>query len=160
MIHIRKGAREDMASVFALVKELAEYEKEPQAVKTSIEIYQRDGFDVERPLFEVFVAENEEKEIVGIALFYFGYSTWKGKMLYLDDLVVSENHRRKGIGKKLMDRLVAYAQEKDAQIIKWQVLHWNTPAIEMYKSLGAVMDEEWIDCKLYKDQMAEWATDS
>lgn len=156
MIHIRKALEADMEAVHALVRELADYEKAPEAVKTSAEIYKRDGFQLEKNLFECFVAETEQKEVVGIALFYFGYSTWKGKMLYLDDLVVSSSYRRQGIGKKLFDRLVSYALEQDAQMMKWQVLDWNTPAINMYKSLGTVFDSEWIDCKLYKEQLENW----
>ncbi|MCI4670931.1 MAG: GNAT family N-acetyltransferase [Bacteroidia bacterium] len=159
MIHIRMAMESDMDAVHALVRELAEYEKAPEAVKTTAEIYKRDGFQLEKPLFHCFVAENEDKHIIGIALFYFAYSTWKGKMLYLDDLVVSSSFRRQGIGKKLFDSLVSFALENDAQMMKWQVLDWNKPAIEMYKKLNTVFDSEWIDCKLYKDQLSEWTFD-
>lgn len=156
-IQIRKAGPEDMEGVHALVRELAIYEKAENEVTTNPAIYRRDGFG-DNPLFECFVAEETEGEIIGIALFYFGYSTWKGKMLYLDDLVISEAHRRKGIGRKLIDRLVQYALEKGAHMMKWQVLTWNTPAIEMYKTLGTVFDQEgeWMDCKLYEEQLRTW----
>ncbi|MEO1381642.1 MAG: GNAT family N-acetyltransferase [Bacteroidota bacterium] len=157
MIHIRKAGPEDMEGVHKLVRALAIYEKAENEVSTNPDIYRQDGFGA-HPLFECFVAENEEKEIVAIALFYFGYSTWKGKMLYLDDLVVSESQRRKGIGRMLIDRLVAYALEQGASMMKWQVLSWNTSAIEMYKTLGTVFDTEgeWMDCKLYQEQLESW----
>jgi len=158
MIQIRKALKEDMEGVHELVRELAAYEKAPEAVETSPKIYQRDGFELDNTLFECLIAENTGGKIVGIALFFFGYSTWKGKLLYLDDLVVSESYRRQGIGRRLLDNLVAYGVEQDARMIKWQVLDWNTPAIEMYKGLEAHFDGGWIDCKLYRDQMENWTS--
>lgn len=154
-ISIRKATREDVPSIFSLVKELAEFEQAPDAVETSVERYLEDGFG-ENPIFECLVAEHAEDGVVGIALYYYGYSTWKGKMLYLDDLVIRENHRRKGIGRKLVDKLVAIGLEENARMMKWQVLDWNEPAIKMYASLGAHFDEEWIDVKVTRAQMEKW----
>ena len=154
MIVIRKAMKADAPAIHALVYELAVFEKAPQAVETSPEIYARDGFG-DNPCFECFVAEHETDGIVGITLFYFGYSTWKGKMLYLDDLVIRESYRRQGIGKQLMDNLIAYAVEQEASMMKWQVLDWNEPAIAMYKKMGAVFDQEWIDCKMYRHQLED-----
>ncbi len=151
-INIRKGTREDLPSAHALVRELALYEKAPEQVITTAEQYARDGFGSERPLFEFFVAEHEDN-VVGIAFFYFGYSTWKGKNLYLDDLVITESYRRKGIGKLLIDQLVQYGKEQAAQEIRWHVLDWNEPAINLYDKLGASIDPEWITCKLNREQI-------
>ncbi len=154
-ISIRKATREDVPSIFSLVKELAEFEQAPDAVETSVERYLEDGFG-ENPIFKCLVAEHAEDGVVGIALYYYGYSTWKGKLLYLDDLVIRENHRRKGIGRKLVDKLVAIGLEENARMMKWQVLDWNEPAIKMYASLGAHFDEEWIDVKVTRAQMEKW----
>ena len=156
MIHIRKGGPEDIPAAFNLVKELAIFEKAPEQVITSEEIYTEDAFGGDNPWFEFFVAEDESAGIVGVSIFYFGYSTWKGRMLYLDDLVINEAHRRKGIGKMLLDRLVAYGKEKGVNQMRWQVLDWNTPAIKLYEKVGASIEDEWLDCKLSKEQMEGW----
>ena len=155
-IKIRKGQKKDMPQVFALVKELAEYEKAPEQVETSPEIYVRDGYESQRPFFECFVAENDENEIVGIAFFYIGYSTWKGKMLYLDDLVIAQAWRRKGIGNMLLNQLVSYGHSQGVNQVRWHVLDWNEPAINMYKKIGAEIDPEWITCRLSGQQIREW----
>ncbi|MEM6800712.1 MAG: GNAT family N-acetyltransferase [Bacteroidota bacterium] len=156
MIHIRKGSAADIPAAFALVKELAIFEKAPEQVITSEKIYSEDAFGGARPWFEFFVAEDFEFGVVGVAIFYFGYSTWKGRMLYLDDLVIKEDHRRKGIGKMLLDKLVAYGKEKGVNQMRWQVLDWNEPAIKLYKKVGASIEDEWLDCKLSKEQIESW----
>lgn len=155
MISIRKATKEDVPAIHDLVRELAIFEKAENQVETSPAIYEQDGFG-DRPWFECFVAEHPADGIVGITLFYFAYSTWKGKMIYLDDLVIRESHRRQGIGSLLMRNLLQYALDQGANMMKWQVLDWNTPAIEMYKQMGAVLDEEWIDCKMTTAQMRDW----
>ena len=153
VFHIRFGRPEDMEAVHALVQELAAFEKAPEQVKTNAERLRADGFG-ERPLFETLVAEHPQAGIIGMALFYFGYSTWKGKMLYLDDLVVAESHRKQGIGRALFQRLIEYGVSQQAQLIKWQVLDWNQDAIRFYREqLGAAFDGEWLDCKLFPGQM-------
>lgn len=148
MITIRPALATDMPAVWALIYELAVYEKAPEEVKTTPESMIRDGFELERPLFQCIVAENEAKEIVGIALYYFAYSTWKGKMMYLDDLVVTEKARRTGLGQQLMDELFAIAKNEKVQQMRWHVLDWNEPAIKFYEKLGANLDGEWITCKV------------
>lgn len=155
MIHIRKGTPADIPAAFGLVNELAIFEKAPEEVKTSVEIYTQDAFG-DKSWFEFFVAEETGTGVVGVAIFYFGYSTWKGRMLYLDDLVIAASHRRKGIGNMLIDQLVAYGQEQGVQLMKWQVLDWNEPAINMYKKIGAKIEDEWWDCKLSLEQMQDW----
>ena len=155
MTTIRKGKKSDVPAVFKLVQELALYEKAPEEVLTSVAQYEEDGFG-EKPLFEFFVAEDEKDGIVGIAFFYVGYSTWKGKMVYLDDLVITQTWRRKGIGSLLMDRLIQHSKEIGAQQLRWHVLDWNTPAIRMYEKMNAELDGEWVTCKLDRAQIENW----
>lgn len=155
MINIRKAIATDTPAIHKLIHELALYEKEPDQVITTPEKMAKDGFG-EHPLFEAFVAEHATDGIVGIALFYFGYSTWKGKLCYLDDLVVTESYRQKGIGKRLLNRLAVYAATQDAGQLRWHVLDWNEPAIGFYNKIGAELDETWITCRLSKEQLAVW----
>jgi len=151
-IHIRKGEAHDIDALHRLIRELAIYEKAEDKVETTPEIMLQDGFG-KSPLFEFFVAETEGREIVGIALFYFGYSTWRGKMMYLDDLVVTSSHRRKGIGYQLFDALIRYAKANEAKQLRWHVLDWNEPAIAFYEKLEATLDPEWITCWLNREQI-------
>ena len=138
---IRKGQKEDMHGVLALIQELAVFEKEPDAVLITADDLVRDGFG-DRPLFEVFVAEAEE-EIVGIALYYYRYSTWKGKTIHLEDLVVKENMRGTGLGFALYTEIIKQGKKDKVRRIEWNVLDWNTPAIEFYKKSGANILEDW-----------------
>jgi GNAT superfamily N-acetyltransferase len=147
-IKIRKAKEEDMDAVHSLVSELAAFEKAADKVITNPEVYRQDGFG-EKPCFEVLVAEDENGEILGMALYFMVYSTWKGKMLFLDDLVVREAHRSKGIGKMLMDALNLECKERGIALMRWQVLDWNTSAIRFYEKLGAVISKEWYNCTLY-----------
>lgn len=145
----RLATAADMAGVHELVMELARYEHAEDSVKTSAEEFRKDAFERDRDWFFCYVAEHPEDGIVGIALCYFAYSTWRGRMVYLDDLVVAESMRRKGIGKRLIEEVIRHSKESGANMIKWQVLNWNEPAIKMYESLGVTFDGEWTDCKLY-----------
>jgi GNAT superfamily N-acetyltransferase len=145
-INIRKGIKEDLTQVLELIHELALFEKAPQQVTNTIKDMEADGFG-EKPVFEFFVAELDKK-VIGIALYFIKYSTWKGKGLYLDDLIVTQNHRGKGFGKKLFDAIILEAKKINAKQLHWQVLDWNTPAIEFYKKYGASVEAEWLDCKL------------
>lgn len=151
-IHIRNAIAADMPEVWGLIKELAIYEQAPEQVVTTPEQMVSDGFG-ERPLFRCLVAETEDSKIVGIALYYFGYSTWKGKMLYLDDLVVSESYRRQNIGEKLLSQLMHIAKTENVQQMRWHVLDWNIPAIRFYEKIGAELDGEWITCKMNYTQI-------
>nr|WP_315195084.1 GNAT family N-acetyltransferase [uncultured Flavobacterium sp.] len=138
---IRKGQKEDMNGVLALIQELAAFEKEPDAVLITADDLIRDGFG-DKPLFEVFVAE-AEKEIVGIALYYYRYSTWKGKTIHLEDLVVKESMRGTGLGYALYSEIIKQGQKDKVRRIEWNVLDWNTPAIDFYEKSGANILEDW-----------------
>lgn len=153
-ISIKKGVKSDLPQVLELIKELATYEKAPDEVIVTLEELERDGFG-ENPIFNFFVAENENK-IVGIALYYIKYSTWKGKCVFLEDIIVTETFRKYGIGKKLFDNVVKVAKEMNAPRMEWQVLEWNDPAINFYKKLNSTFDNEWINCKLVGDQIQNY----
>lgn len=144
---IRKGIASDMMAVHDLVCELALFEKAPEQVITNPEILVQDGFG-DRDNFRVLVAETNDKEIIAIALYYIAYSTWKGRMVFLDDLVVREHYRGKGIGRKLMNALFEVCKEENVKQMRWQVLDWNVDAIQFYESIGAIVDKEWYTCKM------------
>ena len=148
---------DDLPQVHALIVELAEYEKAPQEVTNTVEDMHWDGFG-ENPIFKFFVAESEEDGIVGIALYYMAYSTWKGKMLFLEDLIVTERYRRSGIGKMLFDAVAREAKEVGAKRFRWQVLEWNEPAIAFYKKIGASLDGEWINCNMTEEQINAYSS--
>ena len=152
---IRKGTRKDLPAVLALVKELALFEKAPDEVTNTLREMEEDGFGP-KPAFEFLVADLDG-EIAGIALYFVKYSTWKGKGIYLDDLIVTSRHRGKGIGKKLFQRVIDEAKKRNAKQLHWQVLDWNTPAIDFYRKYGVVPDGEWLDCKLNEDQITQFA---
>lgn len=151
---IRKGIKTDLPQVLGLIKELAIYEKAPLEVAVTLEEMERDGFGP-NPIFQYYVAEMEGK-IVGIALYYIKYSTWKGKCVFLEDIIVTEQYRQFGIGKKLFDEVVKVAKETKARRLEWQVLEWNEPAIKFYKKLNATLDPEWWNGKLTDEQMKEY----
>ena len=146
MINIRKGTPADVEPALRLIKELAEYEKAPEQVINTVEQMLKDGFG-EKPIFDLLVAETNDN-IVGIAIYFIKYSTWKGKCLYLDDIVVQESLRGKGIGRKLFDAVAAEAKLQNCQQLQWQVLNLNEPAINFYKKYDTVFDDEWINCKI------------
>lgn len=142
--------------MFRLVKELAEFERAPEAVVNTEEQMLLDGFGKDS-IYRVIVAEDAvTNDIIGMALYYTAYSTWKGKMLFLDDLVVTEKYRRYGIGRKLMNAFLNDAKEMNVNQVRWQVLDWNTPAIRFYESLGAELDREWITCKMSRAEISEY----
>ena len=140
-MNIRKGNPEDMEAVLSLIKELAVFENESNAVVITADDLVRDGFG-SAPLFHVFVAEVESK-IVGIALYYYRYSTWKGKTIHLEDLVVKENMRGSGIGFALYSEIIKQGKKDKVRRIEWNVLDWNTPAINFYKNSGAKILDDW-----------------
>lgn len=141
-MNIRKGNPEDMEAVLGLIKELAVFEKEPDAVLITVEDLIRDGFG-HIPLFQVLVAE-VENEIVGIAFYYYRYSTWKGKTIHLEDLVVKENSRGSGVGFALYSEIIKQGKQDKVRRIEWNVLDWNTPAINFYKNSGAKILDDWM----------------
>lgn len=141
MLHIREGVAEDMPSVLELIKELALFEKEPEAVVLTTEDLVRDGFGIQ-PLFHTFIAV-ENEEIIGMALYYYRYSTWKGKTLHLEDLIVKENKRGTGAGFALYKEIIIQGKRDGVKRIEWNVLNWNTNAIEFYEKSGAKVLEDW-----------------
>lgn len=144
---IRKGVREDCPQILELIKELARYEKASHEVTNTQEQLEKDGFEG-TPLFECLVAE-VNGVVVGLSLWYYRYSTWKGKRLYLEDIIVTKSHRSKGIGKSLFDKTVAFAKEKSCTGMTWLVLDWNSPAIKFYDKYGTFFDDEWNVCNLH-----------
>ncbi|WKK66299.1 GNAT family N-acetyltransferase [Lutimonas zeaxanthinifaciens] len=140
-ILLREGKKSDMPSVLELIKELATFENEEDAVEVSVEELLRDGFG-ERPSFKVFIGEIEGK-IVGMALFYERYSTWKGKSIHLEDLIVSDAYRGRGVGKALYTKVMEYAHQRNIKRVSWEVLDWNQVAIDFYESTGAHIVEGW-----------------
>lgn len=144
---IRPARPEDCTRMLELIRELAAYERAPDAVTVSPEHFERSGFG-EKPVWWALVAEYEGR-VEGFALYYIRYSTWKGQRLYLEDIIVTENMRGCGIGKMLMDELIRTAREKGFEGIHWQVLDWNEPALNFYRKYpGARFDGEWINCAL------------
>ena len=138
---IRKAVLKDMPQVLDLITELAVFEKEPDAVEITIADLQNDGFG-EHPAFECFVAELEGK-VEGIALVYSRYSTWKGRILHLEDLIVSQKMRGSGLGTALLDEVVRYGHHLGVKRICWDVLDWNASAIEFYEKKGADVKRDW-----------------
>ena len=152
---LRRGVETDLPQVLGLIRELAAYEKAPEAVTNTLAAMQRDGFGPE-PIFGFFVLEDEAAEIIGLALYYTAYSTWKGRMLYLEDLVVTEAARRGGRGRLLFDAVVAEARATGAVRLKWQVLDWNESAIGFYQKLGANIESEWLNGNLDEAQLGRY----
>lgn len=140
-VTIRDVRREDCPRLLDLIRELAEYEKAPQEVTVTLEHFTDAGFG-ENPVWKAFAAVHNDT-VIGFALYYVRYSTWKGCRMYLEDLLVTESWRGKGIGKLLFDHLIVEAKEKKFNGIAWQVLEWNAPAINFYKKYEAQFDTEW-----------------
>ncbi|MCU0432463.1 MAG: GNAT family N-acetyltransferase [Bacteroidia bacterium] len=153
MFTIRKAVAEDMPAVFELIMELAVYEKAPHEVINSPQQLVADGFGPQ-PLFGCFVAEYEGR-IVGISLYYWRYSTWKAKRLYLEDIIVTDAMRGKGLGKLLMDRTLQHTLDEGCSGILWQVLDWNEPAINFYKKYNANFSSEWLNVSLEADEIKQ-----
>lgn len=155
-LRLRPATRDDAGAIVQLIRELAEYEKEPQsAVATEADIL-RDGFG-ERPLFHVVMAE-WDGAVVGFAFYFFNYSTWHGRPgLYLEDLFVRPSHRGKGIGKALLVHLARIALRENCTRFVWQVLDWNAPAIEFYEALGARVMREWLTMRVTGEELRRLA---
>ena len=138
---IREAVKEDMSRALELIKELASFEKEPDAVEVTVQDLQKDGFG-EQPAFKCFVAELDNT-VEGIALVYNRYSTWKGPILHLEDLVVSQKMRGMGVGTALLDEVVKFGHSLGVKRINWEVLDWNEKAIDLYKKKGAKVLRDW-----------------
>ncbi|REE83496.1 putative N-acetyltransferase YhbS [Lutibacter oceani] len=151
---IRDGEKADMPAVLNLIKELAHFEKESNAVEVTVDDLIKDGFG-ETPLFKIFVAEMDAK-IVGIALFYPRYSTWKGPTIHLEDLIVTENKRGLKIGSSLYKKVIEYGYNKGVKRIEWNVLDWNEPAIEFYESTGAKVLRDWDTAQIDRVSMKKY----
>ena len=140
-ITIRKAKKEDMSRVHELIMELAIYEKLPQEVEINLSDLVNDGFG-EKPLFHCFVAEVNSK-VEGMAIIYNRYSTWKGKTVHLEDLIVTKNMRNKGIGALLLDKVILFGKEMSVKRISWEVINWNKEAIKFYERKGAKLIDDW-----------------
>lgn len=157
-INIRKGSKADLPHVLDMIKELAAYEKAPQEVTVTLEDLERDGFG-EKPLFEYIIAF-ENGIAAGMAFYFFSYSTWKGKCIYLEDIVVKNEYKGKNIGKMLFEAVILKSKEYGANRMQWQVLDWNEPAIRFYQKFDAVLDNTWINGKLTKEQIQNYSFSS
>ncbi len=151
-VKIRKGEEKDYPSVILLIKDLATFEKAPDKVTNSPEQMKQ-----ESNLFDFFVAENSKGDIVGFVLCFYAYYTWVGKSMYLDDLYVIPEYRRQKIGIKLMDEVFKLARKENCKRLRWQVIHWNVDAIEMYKVVRANIDNEWLNCDFDVDGIASFS---
>ncbi len=152
---IRKGKKEDCNTVLELINELAVYEKAADQVEVSIQDLEEDGFG-KNAIYNLLVAE-KDNVIIGIALYYTKYSTWKGKCIYLEDLIVTEKERGIGVGKMLFEELIKIAAAQNSGRMEWQVLDWNEPAINFYKKYNAELDEEWFNGRFRREQLKELA---
>lgn len=150
-VNLRFAQLDDCPRLLELINELALYEKAPQEVDVSLSEFEDAGFGA-NPVWKAFVAEVNH-EIVGLALYYTRYSTWKGRRIYLEDLIVTEQMRGKGIGKLLFDRVVQETKALNFSGMAWQVLDWNQPAINFYKKYEAGMEAGWLNASLSKNQI-------
>jgi GNAT superfamily N-acetyltransferase len=148
MYAIRRGQKYDIPAVFELINELALYERAPEQVTNTVAMMEEDGFG-KHPVYGFFVAERADTgKIIGTAIYYYRYSTWKGKRLYLEDYIVTESERGKGAGKLLFERVMRQCLEDGCTGMMWQVLDWNEPAIHFYKKYSSEFDSGWINCHL------------
>lgn len=151
---IREATKKDMQAVHNLIVELAVFEKEPNAVEITVEDLENDGFS-ENPKFKLFVAE-EESKIIGIALFYERYSTWKGKTIHLEDLIVTKERQKIGAGKALYTAVLKYAYDNNFNRVAWEVIDWNINAINFYKNSGATYLNDWSVVQMNKENLAKF----
>jgi len=149
--NIRVATKQDCPRLLELIVELAVYERAPDEVTVTLEAFEEAGFG-NKPVWKAFVAE-DNGVVVGFALYYIRYSTWKGQRLYLEDLIVTEDYRGKGLGKLLFDRIVNETRELNLSGMVWQVLDWNEPAINFYNKYGATIEDGWLNASLSKEQI-------
>lgn len=153
---MREGKKSDMPAVLMLIQELAHFEKEENAVEIRVEDLERDGFGAQ-PLFKVFVAEKND-HIVGMALFYERYSTWKGRSIHLEDLIVKKECRGEGIGKALYTKVLSYAHGQQLKRVSWEVLDWNKVAVDFYLSTGAKILDGWQVVHMNENSLHEYVS--
>lgn len=153
MYLIREGRKEDLESVFGLIRELAEFERAPEQVTNTVENMEKDGFGPNPAYHFYVVIKKTTGDIVGTAIYYYRYSTWKGKRLYLEDYIITETERGKGAGKLLFERVMLKAAEENCTGMMWQVLDWNDPAINFYKKYDAEIESGWYNCHLQMRQI-------
>jgi len=146
MLTIRTGNKKDLPRLYELIMELAEYENGTDQVSNNLKMMEEDGFG-NKPVFEFIVAE-ENEIIIGASIYYYRYSTWKGKRLYLEDLIVTASKRGGGVGKLLLDETLNIAKKSGCSGVMWQVLDWNEPAINFYKKYNTRFDSEWVNCHI------------
>ena len=155
---IREGQKQDVKAVLDLIIELAVFEKEPDAVEITVEDLLKDGFS-DNPKFKLFVAE-ENAVVIGIALFYERYSTWKGKSIHLEDLMVTQSKRKIGAGKALYTAVLKYAYDHNFNRVAWEVIDWNTNAINFYKSTGATYLSDWSVVQMNKENLEKYISET
>ena len=155
---IREGQKQDVKAVLDLITELAVFEKEPDAVEITVEDLLKDGFS-DNPKFKLFVAE-ENAVVIGIALFYERYSTWKGKSIHLEDLMVTQSKRKIGAGKALYTAVLKYAHDHNFNRVAWEVIDWNTNAINFYKSTGATYLSDWSVVQMNKENLEKYISET
>ena len=151
MLTIRKGQKKDLPFILKLIKELADYENSLDQVDITLKNLEEDGFCL-HPYYNFLVAEKNHK-IIGMSFYWIRYSTWKGKCLFLEDFIVTKKHRRSGVGKALFDATIQICKKEKLNGMCWQVLNWNTPAIEFYKQYSAVISDDWLNGRLTKKQI-------
>lgn len=151
-MNIRVAREADFEGILGMIKELAAFEQAAHKVSNSV-----DQMLAEKEHFRCFVAEDEDGNLVGMALYFFAYYTWAGKSLYLDDLYVKPEWRGKGLGLELLKRVFAVAEAEGCKRVRWQVLEWNANAIAFYKKAGAKLDQEWITCQFDEVGIAGFA---
>ena len=151
---IRKAEKKDCGLIYHFIESLADYEKALSDVKISIKNLEKDGFS-ENPLFTALILEEDSKEI-GFALYYFRYSTWNGKNLYLEDLYIEPKYRGKGYGLQTMHYLASEAKKENCGRFEWQVLDWNESSIAFYKKIGSTLDSEWINCRMNESEISQF----
>ena len=151
---VREGRIEDCQATLELIQELAIYEKAEKEAILSVKQLEEDGFG-EHPIYGLFVAE-QAGIIIGIALYYEKYSTWKGRCIYLEDLIVTKSKRGIGAGKALFEAVMEEAKSRNSGRMEWQVLDWNEPAIDFYKSYGAELDGEWLNGRFRQEALQIW----
>jgi GNAT superfamily N-acetyltransferase len=154
---IRKGTKEDMPAVLELIKELAHFEKEPDAVVVTVDELVKDGFGPD-PLFYTLVAETEAG-IIGMALFYYRYSTWKGKTIHLEDLIVKESKRGTGAGSALYKEVIKFGKQEGVRRVEWVVLSWNQHAIDFYERSGAAILQDWLTVQMNEEGITKFTLD-